>query len=39
MTYRQAQELGGQVRKGEGTIVTYNDTIRGVRLQRQEQKE
>jgi antirestriction protein ArdC len=29
MTYRQAQELGGQVRKGEkATAVTYSDTIR-----------
>jgi antirestriction protein ArdC len=29
MTYRQAQELGGQVRKGErATTVTYTDTLR-----------
>ncbi|MBU8541932.1 ArdC family protein [Falsiroseomonas tokyonensis] len=31
MTYRQAQELGGQVRRGEkATTVTYSDTIRRV---------
>jgi antirestriction protein ArdC len=31
MTYRQAQELGGQVRKGEkATTVTYTDTLRRV---------
>lgn len=29
MTYRQAQELGGQVRKGEhGSMVAYADTFR-----------
>lgn len=31
MTYRQAQELGGHVRKGErATTVTYTDTLRRV---------
>lgn len=31
MTYRQAQELGGQVRRGEkATTVSYSDTLRRV---------
>jgi antirestriction protein ArdC len=31
MTYRQAQELGGQVRRGEkATTITYSDTLRRV---------
>ena len=39
MTYRQAQELGGQVRKGEkATTVTYTDTLRRVEETEQGEK-